>query len=124
MNSFALDSVHENNVNNASGRNGESAQSTSQQPNLPKRKKSKEIVISFFHYTTINGLQRFASAKTIIGRLFWIMVLFCALIMFSKDIYDLVNQYFDRPVSVVSKINYFRVSFTHVPVYSAEASYR
>jgi hypothetical protein len=75
----------------------------------PKRKGAKRLIYNFFHYTTINGLQRLASAKTILGRIFWILVLLGAGVMFSRDIYDLVQQYFDRPVNVVSKVEYFRV---------------
>ena len=74
-----------------------------------KRKGPKGIINRFFHYTTINGLQRLASSKTILGRLFWILILLGATGMFSKDIYDLVQQFFDRPVNVVSKVEYFRV---------------
>ena len=77
--------------------------------NKSKRKGPRGIIYRFFHYTTINGLQRLASSKTILGRLFWILVLLGAGAMFSRDIYALIQQYFDRPVSVVSKVEYFRV---------------
>jgi hypothetical protein len=74
-----------------------------------KRKGTKRIIYRFFHYTTINGLQRMASSGTILGRLFWILVLLGAGGMFSRDIYTLVQQFFERPISVVSRVEYFRV---------------
>lgn len=74
-----------------------------------QQKGPKKIIHKFFHYTTINGLQRLASSATILGRLFWILVLLGAGAMFTKDIYDLVLQYYDRPVNVVSTVEYFRV---------------
>lgn len=111
MDSFPLDNIqNRDNTNNFGGQNIYTAQPTSQEPSSEKRKGKRQIVSSFFQYTTINGLQRLASATTIIGRLFWIFVVLGAFAWFSKDTYDLVQQFFDRPISVVSKINYFRVS--------------
>ena len=111
MNSFPLDNIqNRNDSSNFGEQNIYTAQPTSQEPSSVNGKQKRQIVSSFFNYTTINGLQRLASATTIIGRLFWIIVVLGAFAWFSKDTYDLVKQYFDRPVGVVSKINYFRVS--------------
>ena len=89
-------------------------QQTENHGTTPPKTESKSIISKFFHYTTINGLQRLASATTIIGRLFWIAVVLGALAMFSRDLYDLIEQYNDKPISVVSKINYFKVNNTIV----------
>ena len=100
MESYSMDPVHGR--KDISEENIDSKEKT-------KRTGPKGIIYRFFHYTTINGLQRLASSKTILGRLFWILVLLGAGAMFIKDIYDLVQQFFDRPVNVVSKVEYFRV---------------
>ena len=95
------------------GKKDNTSQNSLDQPNDKKSdsKGPKKIIYRFFHYTTINGLQRLASSKTILGRLFWILVLLGATGLFSRDIYELVQQYYDRPVNVVSKVEYFRVRY-------------
>ena len=111
MQSFEMDNAQRQ--DNKENLNRHTPQNPQTEPNLEQRKRKgpRRIVYRFFHYTTINGLQRLASAKTIIGRLFWIAVLLAAFGLFSRDIYELVNQYYERPVTVVSKINYFRVRY-------------
>ena len=91
------------------GQKNHSRENLDQNDSKPRRKGPKRLIYNFFHYTTINGLQRLASAKTILGRIFWILVLLGAGAMFSRDIYDLIQQYYERPVNVVSKVEYFRV---------------
>ena len=100
MESYQMDPVH--------GQKNHSHENLDPNDSKPRQKGPKRLIYNFFHYTTINGLQRLASAKTILGRIFWILVLLGAGAMFSKDIYDLIQQYFERPINVVSKVEYFR----------------
>ncbi|XP_028397481.1 amiloride-sensitive sodium channel subunit gamma-like [Dendronephthya gigantea] len=125
MESYSMDPVVQRKVH-ASSQNNLADDSNEKNS---ETKGPRKIINRFFHYTTINGLQRLASAGTILGRLFWIAVVLGAAALFSKDIYDLVQQFYSRPVSVVSKIEYFRgmefpaVTFCNVnPIRKSEVS--
>ena len=117
MTSYYLENLRNNpNIFNTypETRNNPLAHSTTEQTHqeqskAEKKKGAKLIIHRFFHYTTINGLQRLSSASTIIGRIFWIIVMLGALGMFFRDLYSLIVQYYDRPISIVSKIDYFKV---------------